>query len=104
MPAGADVGRMKAGGWSAPLPFIPRGQAHTAAITFWASTPLSKRPLQVEAQLSTKQVGDGAGVSQWPTRLSSPSVRIGSTGLFSSEILFFLNTFRHSKVLEGGSF
>lgn len=89
MPAGADVGRMKAEGWSAPLPLIPGGQAHTAAITFWASSPPSQSPLQVEAQLSTKQAGGGAGVSKWPTRLSSPSVRRGRTGLFSSEILFF---------------
>lgn len=44
--AGADVGRMKSGGWSAPLPLIPGGQAHTAVITFWASSLPSQSPLR----------------------------------------------------------
>ena len=72
------MGRTKAGGWRAPLPLIPGGQAHTAAITFWASNPPSQSPLQVEAQLSTKQAGGGAGVCKRPTRLSSPELGNGN--------------------------
>lgn len=95
-------GRMKAGGWSAP-PIHPQRTGTHSSDYLLGLHPLSKRPCRWRH--SWAQTGRWWGrCYKWPTRLSSPSVRIGSTGPFSSEILFFLNTFRHSKVLEGGSF
>lgn len=72
-----------------PLPLILRGQARTAVTALWASSPRSLGPLQVQIQLSRKQVGCETGSNKWPAGLSCLSIKIGYTGLFSPEILFF---------------